>query len=537
MTSNPERECYGEPAALVLTVVDKIPAMVAYWDANQRCRFANRAYEKWFGVRPEEVIGMTMQELLGPLYALNLPHIERALRGEEQEFEREIPDPGLGLARYSQAHYIPHIVDGEVQGFCVLVADITRRKRAEEALQALQREGEVRERLAAMATLAAGVAHEINNPLTAVLGNVELALDMLEDGIVDTVALGGMLRDARSAAGSVREIVGSMKLLARADTGQRELVSISEAVEQSIAFAANTLRYRARLIRDLAPDLQVEANAAQLSQVFVSLLANAAQALPESTPARNEISLRASRQGDQVLIEIADNGSGMPPELQARIFEPFFTTKDTGAGNGLGLALARSIVEGLGGKISVSSQAGQGTVFRVLLPAAASIAVPVEPPAASEQNPPSSVPLAVRPRVLIVDDEQVIAALLARGLAPDAYDVTVVHSGRAALTALGQGRFDLVLCDLMMPEMSGEDVYREALRRWPQLAAGFVFLTGGAFTPRGRQFLASVEVPVLEKPFRMREMRKLVRARLRLRNRESSRSAEALGGLGAARAQ
>src|SRR6478609_8402399 len=147
MTSNPERASYAERAALVLTIVDKLPAMVAYWDENRRCRFANRAYEKWFGVRPEAVIGMTMQELLGPVYELNLPHIERALLGEEQEFEREIPDPAHGLARYSQAHYIPHIVDGKVQGFCVLVADITRRKRAEDALQIAQHQLEVRERL------------------------------------------------------------------------------------------------------------------------------------------------------------------------------------------------------------------------------------------------------------------------------------------------------------------------------------------------------------------------------------------------------
>src|SRR6476620_1680580 len=104
MTSNTERESKAERAALMLTLMDKLPAMVAYWDKNQRCRFANRAYEKWFGVPPEVVIGMTMEELLGPLYALNLPHIERALRGEEQEFEREIPDPAHGLARHSQAH-------------------------------------------------------------------------------------------------------------------------------------------------------------------------------------------------------------------------------------------------------------------------------------------------------------------------------------------------------------------------------------------------------------------------------------------------
>jgi CheY-like chemotaxis protein len=157
----------------------------------------------------------------------------------------------------------------------------------------------------------------------------------------------------------------------------------------------------------------------------------------------------------------------------------------------------------------------------VLLPPPEPVAAGAEPPA-SEQPRQLGVPTGVRPRLLIVDDEEVIARLLKRGLASEAYDVTAVHSGPAALSALGQERFDLVLCDFMMPEMNGEDVYREATRRWPQLAPGFVFVTGGAFTPRGRQFLANVDAPVLEKPFRMHEVRKLVSARLRATLGDSS---------------
>ena len=138
-----------------------------------------------------------------------------------------------------------------------------------------------------------------------------------------------------------------------------------------------------------------------------------------------------------------------------------------------------------------------------------------------------SVPIWGRPRLLIVDDEEMIAGLLKRGLASQAYDVTVVHSGPAALTALGQERIDLVLCDLMMPEMNGEDVYREATRRWPELALRFVFVTGGAFTPQGRQFLASIDAPVLEKPFRLHQVREVVSSRLRATR---GASAEQLGG-------
>jgi diguanylate cyclase (GGDEF)-like protein/PAS domain S-box-containing protein len=129
-----------EELALLRTVADSVPAMLAYWDVHQRNKFANRAYEKWFGVRPETLLGRTMKELLGPIYPLNLPYIEGALRGEPQQFDREIPDPAGGPPRYSQANYIPDIVDGKVRGFSVLVADITRRRRLEEQLLEAQKQ-------------------------------------------------------------------------------------------------------------------------------------------------------------------------------------------------------------------------------------------------------------------------------------------------------------------------------------------------------------------------------------------------------------
>ena len=511
--------------AVLRTVVNKVPVMLAYWDRDQRCRFANRAYEKWFGVPPEAVIGMSMKELLGPLHALNLPYIENALRGEPQEFEREIPDPAGGPARYSQAHYIPDVVDGVVRGFCVVVADITRRKRAEESLQALQQQLGVQERFAAMATLAAGIAHEINNPLAAVLGNIEIALTDLEEGELDSGALREALHEARSGATRVRDIVRNMKLLVGGTAAQPERINVADSIEQSLALAANTLRYRARIVRELAPDLFVDANASQLAQVFVNLLSNAAQAMPEDSPQQNTIRVTSRRQNDQVVVEVADNGHGIPEAIQSRIFEPYFSTKDVGEGMGLGLSIARSIVEQLGGKLSVASQVGQGSVFRVTLPPSARTeAVAETKPLAQAPVIPPDIPSNVvasraRPHLLIIDDEPSVGAVLKRILSQDDYDITVAHSGSEALALLrgpAAQRFDLIVCDLMMPEMSGDNLYRAATSSRPALASRFVFMTGGAFTPRGRQFLARVAAPILEKPFTSVDVRRLVSARLRL---------------------
>jgi PAS domain S-box-containing protein len=493
-------------------LVDNLPAMLAYWDADQRCRFANRAYEKWFGVKPEAMIGRDMKEFLGPLYPLNLPYIQGALRGEEQEFEREIPDPAGGPPRHSQAHYIPDVVDGSVRGFCVLVADITRRKRAEESLQRMERQLQATERLTAMATLAAGIAHEINNPLAAVLANVELTLSGLDRGHVDPTAIRTALIEARDAATRMRHIVQSMKLLAQGDTTKREPVDINATLERSVGLASHVIRYRARIVRDLGRVGHVEGNASQLAQVFVNLLVNAAQALPEGSAERNEIRLVSRREGDHVVVEVADNGCGIPDELQSRVFDPFFTTKDVGGGMGLGLSISSGIVNAYGGSISVKSKVGEGSVFRVVLPAATAPLPAAKTPIPLQTAKPQPAPGA-RLRLLVIDDEPMLTRVL-KEILSESYDVTVLNSGREAITLLceGQSRFDVILCDLMMPEVGGADVYAEVTTKRPDLARRFIFMTGGAFTPRSRQFIESIQAPIMPKPFDIGQVRELVAA-------------------------
>jgi PAS domain S-box-containing protein len=513
-------------SALLRVLFDSVPAMLAYWDRNQRCKFANHAYEKWLGVRPEAVRRMSLKELLGPLYPLTLPYIEGVLRGEAQEFERELPDPSKGPARYMQAHYIPHIVAGVVQGFCVLVTDITRRKRAEHALHEMEHRMQARARLAALTTLAAGIAHEINNPLAAVLGNVELALEQLDAGRPNPASLRSLLHDARGGAARVRDIIESMRLLARGEVTQREIVNVADTLERSLALASNTLKYRALLQRDLDPSCYIEGSTAQLAQVFVNLLTNAAQALPEESAQQNQIRVSCRRDADRVVIEVADNGSGIADGLHSLIFEPFFTTKSQAGRMGLGLSVCRGIVEGFGGQISVSSEAGKGCLFRVLLPAAAAPAQVLSPPALGQQLQRPVPAYAARSRLLLVDDQPEVARTLRRVLGRD-HDVTEVHSGKdavAALCALGEPAFDLVLCDLMMPEMSGEEVYLAVSRKRPELARRFVFMTGGAFTSRGRRFLDSIGAAVLQKPFSIQAARDIIQERLGAMLREAEAS-------------
>jgi PAS domain S-box-containing protein len=506
------RRAGGEPT-LVHTLVDEVPAMLAYWGADLRCRFANRAYETWFGVTAEAMVGRDIKEFLGPLYELNLPYIRGVLAGEGQQFEREIPDPAGGPPRYSQAHYIPDLVDGRVAGFCVLVADITRRINAEGALRQARDRLQAAERFASMTTLAAGIAHEINNPLAAVLANVGLLLE--SRGRFQPTALRTALLDIREAARRIADLVGSMKLLARGGAARHELVDINDTLQRSIALARNAIRYRARLVRDLREIPPVAADASELAQVFVNLLINAAHALAEGPGNDNEIRVSSRSEGDRVLIEVADSGRGIPAGVQSQIFDPFFTTTSVGGGVGLGLSISKRMVEGFGGEISVKSEEGRGAVFQVRLPAA--------PPRRDRPAPAPSLtapwapPAVARPRLLVVDDEPALTRVMERILRRD-HDVVAVNTGRdavALLTSPGDAAFDLVLCDVMMPEVTGEEVYSEVCRQRPELGGRFLFMTGGAFTPHSRRFLDSLSVPVVDKPFDATALRALIATRLR----------------------
>jgi CheY-like chemotaxis protein len=259
------------------------------------------------------------------------------------------------------------------------------------------------------------------------------------------------------------------------------------------------------VVEDLGEVPRVEAADFQLGQVFLNLLVNAAHAVGDGDPTRHtvRVSMRTAPNGWAV-VEVADSGSGIPLELRSRIFEPFFTTKPLGQGTGLGLSVCHGIVTGLGGRIEVESAPGRGSTFRVLLPpAAATVAPPVPAPRPRLDG--------ARARLLVVDDEQLIGSTIRRLLS--AHEVVALTDPREALARLiGGEHFDLVLCDLMMPQLSGMDLHDAVAAARPELARRMVFMTGGAFTDRARQFLEQAGNPQLTKPFAPQDLRDQVRA-------------------------
>ncbi len=371
------------------------------------------------------------------------------------------------------------------------------------------------EKLESMGRLAAGVAHEINTPLAAVITNLELLtgeLAALRPSAQTELPAEEILADAREGAERVRVIVRDLKMFSRSDDEHIGPVQPTQILEGALDMVDGELRHRARIVRDYGTKTSVSGNGPRLGQVFVNLLMNAAHAIPEGDAKNHEIRVTTRARGlDQVCIEIRDTGAGIAPDVLRKIFDPFFTTKPIGVGTGLGLSICHGIITGLGGRIEVESELGAGTVLRVVLRAAtATASAPVRQPA-----PPTS-PLApaarARTRVLAIDDDALFLGTLRRLLAAH-HDVTAVTCASDALMRIDRGEeFDVILCDLMMPDMTGMDLHAQLSLSRPELAEKMIFLTGGTFTVRARTFLDAVPNAHLEKPFDAHEVQTLIGA-------------------------
>jgi signal transduction histidine kinase/CheY-like chemotaxis protein len=383
------------------------------------------------------------------------------------------------------------------------------------------------ERLAALGQLSASVGHEINNPLTVVRANLELLrAGPGHDGPA-------LIDEALDGAARIARVVADLRAYALPDANRSDLIDLGAVLRAARKLAAHRLRHVATVTEDLGPLPPVRGDPIRLSQVFVNLMVNAGDALDGVVRADPAVTIRARADGGQIRVEIIDNGCGIPAAALARLAEPYFSTRVDRGGTGLGLFVARGLLASVGGSLDYTSEVGVGTTARVTLPAAApadaasSPAVDAAPATPVAATPVAATPVAATPvdatpvdatpappvdatpappapptprrRVVIVDDEPAVARALGRVLA--SAEVQTFSEARAALAHLrAHPEVDVVLCDLMMPGMTGIELYEALVAEVPALAPRLVFITGGAVNPSAAAFLSRPEVRHLAKP-------------------------------------
>jgi signal transduction histidine kinase len=382
-----------------------------------------------------------------------------------------------------------------------LARELEERERIEQEI-ARQREAlHQSEKLNALGSLLAGVAHELNNPLSVVVGRSIL----LEEDLKDTPEAGAIAK-VRAAAERCARIVKTFLAMARRQEPSRQPVCIEDVIRSTLDVVGYNLKRNAIEVElDVEEGLpETAADPHQLTQVFTNLLVNAEHALAGSPPPRRiDLRVRYDRAAMQLVTEVEDNGPGVPQEVVSRIFEPFFTTKPEGQGTGLGLSVCRGLIEAHGGTIDVRRPA-RGTLFEIRLPV-----TPIEAERAAHAEQP-----AAGRSILVVEDEPEIARMLVEVLAPLGHPVEVAATGRQALERLNATRFDVVLTDLRMPDLDGSDLFRELETRDPAQAARLIFLTGDSLNASADGLAAETRRPVIQKPFTPEQVRRVVAEQL-----------------------
>jgi signal transduction histidine kinase len=389
---------------------------------------------------------------------------------------------------------------GHPRGRLLVLGDVTERRRTEEALRQS-------EKLASLGQLLAGVAHELNNPLSVVIGHATLLRRELGGA-------SGAARVERIAAAAERcaRIVTNFLAVARRRAPERASTDVNRVLREAVALLAYQLELdNVTVLFDLAPDLPfIRADGHQLQQVVMNLVVNAQHAMHEHPgPRRLTLTSRLDAGARRVVLAVADTGPGIPPALRSRVFEPFFTTKPVGLGTGLGLSVCRGIVEAHEGTIEISDAAGGGALVTVTLPIGDAAPAP-------GAGPPAAAPEPIRDkRILVVDDEPTVAELLRDMLQPDGHRIEMARHGGAALDLLATGAFDLIISDFKMPVLDGAGLYRELALRAPALRERFIFISGDTLNPETRRFIERTGAPVLDKPFDAGRVRRVVQQVLR----------------------
>jgi signal transduction histidine kinase/CheY-like chemotaxis protein len=441
-----------------------------------------------------ELLGKTLNEVFGEEGARPFFNMVKDVLTKGLPQRLEYPLEVLSGPRWFVAEALP----GQRPGTAVmLIQDITERKQLEARIIES-------DRLAAIGLLAGGVGHEINNPLSWVL--MQLASLKSEiSGAAESGKAPPLERWAATVSESlegverIRHIVRDLAFFTRSPETESAVVDLRRAIDWACDMAGSEVRHRAALVKNYGTAPSVLAPEARIGQVFLNLVINAAQSIADGNADANEVRVELSTDdAGNARIDVVDTGSGIEPANQARLFEPFFTTKPRGVGTGLGLSVSKRLVESIGGTLRLVSSNKGSTRFRVTLPPTSTPPTPLPAPS------PARVPQ--RLKVLIVDDQPRFLESLRLALQPPLIVITE-PSARAALARLRNGeRFDALVCDLMMPELTGMDLAEAVAQEWPAMAPRLVLMTGGAFSERARSFLEASPYPRIEKPFKPEQL-------------------------------
>ncbi|MGM0558254.1 MAG: hybrid sensor histidine kinase/response regulator [Myxococcota bacterium] len=511
-------------------LVDTIGQVIFEVDEDGRWTFLSKFWSDISGSAPEEKLGQPMLDsfddydgtvledcLQGDFTAESIAECDVRLveRVDDPQWVRLTMRPIWGAG-------------GEFEGLRGSLRDASQSRQSVADLQQV-------DRLVNFGTLAAGIGHELNNPLAFVLGNMDFTAGTLKSlqreleaasrrhpddrGLSSCLELvdelGDATRDMKEGAGRLRDIVADLRVFTRVDAdGENCAIDLREPLESAISIGFSEIRHRATLIREFSGRLPaVNVHRGRISQVFLNLLVNAAQAFGDNTDQDNRIWVRLRNVDGYVIAEVEDNGPGITDEQKSRIFEAFYTTKPATEGTGLGLSICESLVEEEGGEIEVESQPGEGALFRVRLPA-----VEGEEPQTRDLSPSPAAGLP-RLRVLVVDDEPAVSRTIQRMLGPK-HELTTVSDARIAVEALRSGEaFDVILCDIIMPRMNGEEFLGVLSEDFEDLVERIIFMTGGASMDIVTRMRESSPQPILDKPFTRRELRDACFALIRERAR------------------
>ncbi len=521
------RKLRGAEAELS-SVIDSVQAGVILLDPVGRLRFSNARFGQYFSLGLQDLEQVERFEELERLVAQRFRDPARfsapwksfvAGKAQSKHDELEIVRPANRvLERFSRP-----VLDGDGRaiGWLELYNDVTGERQIQSKL--LQTE-----KMAALGQLVSGIAHELNNPLTTIMGYGQL---LLGHGL--TVAQLSEARKVFHEAERARRIVKNLLYFARENKPERTRVDLNEIVERTLALRSYELKVENIAVEcDLAPDLpETMADPYQLQQVVLNLLVNAEQALLEDR-GQGHVWIRTRRLGDsRISLEVSDDGPGIHPEVASRIFDPFFTTKPSGVGTGLGLSIIYGIVQQHDGEVTFENRSGVGAKFIVELPL---IAIPMR-----DQEPVLSHPArqsldATGCRILVVEDEPTVAQLIVDVLREEGYQVEAVLDSQEGLTQLSRNWYDLVICDLRMPRLDGPAFYDALVRAGSSEQHRIIFVTGDILAPRTLEFLETNGLPYLAKPFLMEELklavnRRLERSRKLAKTVHSSRSSKTRG--------